>query len=264
MKIALLQMNIIWENRPENISHCQAMLAALPSDVQLVVLPEMFTTGFSMHPETLAETEDGPSLTWMRNRAVHQNMALTGSLIIKEGRRYFNRLFFVFPDGSYRRYDKRHLFSMGEEHLHYAPGEERLVVEYQGWRICPLVCYDLRFPVWSRNRGEEAYDLLLYVANWPASRSNAWDTLLAARSIENQCYVAGVNRCGSDVAGHAHNGHSQVLDYKGAVVAAAAENAESSLTAVLSLEDLKAFRKKFPVGNDADNFTIIQDSKFKI
>ncbi len=254
MKIALLQTNIIWENKRENGAHYTALLASMPDDVRLVILPEMFFTGFSMYPERLAETGEGATLEWLCKTAMHKQAALVGSVITGERGRYYNRLYFVFPDGTYKRYDKRHLFSMGEEHRHYEAGTERLVVDYEGGRICPLVCYDLRFPVFSRNYGE-AYDLLLYVANWPASRIHAWNTLLAARAIENQCYVAGVNRIGSDGGGVAHNGYSQVVDFKGRVVAGANEE-EAIFTAELSLEGLRDFRKQFPALKDADKFSI--------
>ncbi|MDR0693986.1 MAG: amidohydrolase [Prevotellaceae bacterium] len=254
MKIALLQTDIVWEDRQANLQYCMDRINTLPDDVQLVMLPEMFSTGFSMQPEKLAETEEGATLEWLRETAVRKAVAIAGSVIAEERRKYFNRLFFVFPDGSYKKYDKRHLFSMSEEPQRYTAGVQRLVVEYGGWRICPLICYDLRFPVWSRNCGS-VYDLLLYVANWPAARINAWDALLPARAIENHCYVAGVNRCGQDGAGIAHNGHSQVIDYKGTVIAAAG-NDEETLIATLSLEKLNSFRAKFPVGKDADAFIL--------
>jgi len=227
------------------------MIAGLPNGVQLAILPEMFTTGFSMQPQRWAEPNHGNTLQWLRRAATEHRIAITGSIIAEENGRYFNRLFFVFPDGSYQQYDKRHLFSMGGEPAHYTAGTQRLTVEYEGWRICPLICYDLRFPVWSRNSGEP-YDLLLYVANFPLSRMRVWNTLLPARAIENQCYVAGVNRCGADNGGTAYGGRSQVVDFKGKRMARTAEHAEDTLIAVLSLEELNAFRTKFPVLHDAD------------
>ncbi|MDR3132468.1 MAG: amidohydrolase [Prevotellaceae bacterium] len=254
MKIALLQTSMAWENKQANLQYCTDRINALPDDVQLVALPEMFSTGFSMQPGRLAETEEGRTLQWLRNTAARKAVAIAGSVIAGENGKYYNRLFFVFPDGSYQKYDKRHLFSMSEEPLHYTAGARRLIVEYAGWRICPLICYDLRFPVWSRNYGN-VYDLLLYAANWPTARINAWDALLPARAIENHCYVAGVNRCGTDGAGITHSGHSQVVDYKGASIAAAGD-AEDTLIATLSLEKLNSFREKFPVGNDADAFVL--------
>jgi predicted amidohydrolase len=254
MKIALLQIPIAWENKQENIRHCEEQIRSLPDDVRLAVLPEMFTTGFSMQTETLAETEAGNTLQWMRRIAQMHAMAIAGSLIIEEKKHYFNRLFFVFPDGAYQTYDKRHLFSMGDEHHHYTAGSQRLIVEYDGWRICPLVCYDLRFPVWSRNNGE-AYDLLLYVANWPAARIHVWNILLQARAIENQCYVAGVNCSGNDNAGVRYGGQSQLADFKGNIVSAVDNKA---LIATLSRDDLAAFRKRFPAGKDADSFTLLR------
>ncbi|MDR2358753.1 MAG: amidohydrolase [Prevotellaceae bacterium] len=254
MKIALLQTDIVWEDRHANLQYCTDRINALPDDVQLAALPEMFSTGFSMQPGKLAETEEGDALGWLRETAIRKAIAIAGSIIAEEGGKYFNRLFFVFPDGSYKKYDKRHLFSMSEEPQRYTAGVQRLVVEYEGWRICPLICYDLRFPVWSRNYGD-VYDLLLYVANWPAARINAWDALLPARAIENHCYVAGVNRCGKDGAGIAHNGHSQVIDCKGTVIAAAGNDGDT-LIATLSLEKLNTFRAKFPAGKDADAFIL--------
>jgi predicted amidohydrolase len=254
MKVALLQTNIVWENKQANLQYCTDKINALPDDVRLVALPEMFSTGFSMQPAKLAETENGATLKWLCETAIRQAVAITGSMIIEENGNYFNRLFFVFPDGSYKKYDKRHLFLMSEEPRHYAAGNQRLIVEYEGWRICPLVCYDLRFPVWSRNYGD-VYDLLLYVANWSASRINAWDALLPARAIENHCYAVGVNRCGEDGAGIAHSGHSQVVDYKGTVIATAGQSG-NTLIAALSLEKLNSFRVKFPVGKDADAFVL--------
>jgi predicted amidohydrolase len=254
MKIALLQTNIVWEDKQVNLQYYTERINALPDDVRLIVLSEMFSTGFSMQPGKLAETENGATLKWLRETAVRQAVAITGSTIAEENGKYFNRLFFVFPDGTYEQYDKRHLFLMSEEPQHYTAGYQRLIVEYEGWRICPLVCYDLRFPVWSRNYGD-VYDLLLYVANWPAARIHAWDALLPARAIENSCYVAGVNRCGQDGAGTMHSGHSQVVDYKGTVIAAARQS-ENTLIAALSLEELNSFRVKFPVGKDADAFVL--------
>jgi predicted amidohydrolase len=256
MSLALLQVNIVWENKAANLRRYTELIRSLPGHVRLVVLPEMFSTGFSMRPEKWAEKDDGDTLQWLRQRAVERRSAITGSIIVEENGRYFNRLFFVFPDGSYQWYDKRHLFSMGEEDKHYTAGRQRLIVEYEGWRICPLVCYDLRFPVWSRNYGE-AYDLLLYVANWPTVRINVWETLLAARAIENQCYVAGGNRCGTDGEGNAYNGRSQVIDCKGRPISVAADDAEEAVLATLSWDALQGFRKKFPAGKDADEYRLV-------
>jgi predicted amidohydrolase len=256
MRIALLQTGIAWENKQDNIRRYEKQIRALPDDVRLVVLPEMFTTGFSMRTATLAETEAGETLQWMLQTAVARTTAIVGSLMIKEGDNYFNRLFFVFPDGACRRYDKRHLFSMGDEHRCYTAGTQRLIVEYEGWRICPLVCYDLRFPVWSRNYGE-AYDLLLYVANWPAARIHAWNALLPARAIENQCYVAGVNCAGTDGEGIRYGGRSQVIDFRGNIVSVAVGRGDETITGTLSLEDLESFRAKFPAGKDADRHAIV-------
>jgi predicted amidohydrolase len=255
MKIALLQTDIVWENKPANLRRAGELIAQLPTDVRFALLPEMFSTGFSMHPETLSETEQGETLNWLRRTAKQHNMALVCSLIVEEAQQYYNRLFFVLPDGAYHTYNKRHLFRAGAEHLHYTAGRERLIVTYEGWRICPLVCYDLRFPVWSRNTGM-AYDLLLVVANWPTARINAWDTLLPARAIENQCYVAGVNRCGTDGTGASYIGRSQVVDFKGQVVAKAADHKEDTLIIDLAQAPLHDFRRTFPAWQDADEFTM--------
>lgn len=276
MQIALLQTATVWENKQVNTARCAELIAALPAAVRLVALPEMFATGFSMCPEMLAEPEQGgATLQWMRNMAMQHGKAITGSVIIKDtsllggrGAAFYNRLYFVFPNGTYKKYDKRHLFAMGEEHAHYSAGCERLIVEFEGWRICPLVCYDLRFPAFSRNidfkipkfqdfsTTEPVYDLLLYVASWPTARIDVWDTLLAARAIENQCYAAGVNRCGADNAGTAHAGHSQALDFKGVQLVRAKDDTEDTVIAALSLDELRAFRTKFPVWRDADSFSL--------
>ena len=209
LKITLLQSDIVWEKPMDNIRNFSQMLSALKTS-DLIVLPEMFTTGFSMQPELLKEKMDGPSVQWMKNIAGEKGAAVTGSLIIEEEGRIFNRCVWVFPNGRITHYDKRHLFSMGSEHQHYSAGDKKLVVEYKNWRICPLVCYDLRFPVWSRNL--ENYDVLIYVANWPANRHHVWKNLLVARAIENQSYCLGVNRIGKDDAGLNYDGDSAFVD----------------------------------------------------
>jgi predicted amidohydrolase len=261
MEVALLQTDIVWENKAANLKRAGELIAALPGTVRLAVLPEMFNTGFSMHTDTIAEDENGETVGWLSATAKRHNMAIVCSISYRHLKYYFNRLFFVFPDGSYRTYDKRHLFSYGREQEYYAAGKERLIVEYEGWRICPLICYDLRFPVWSRNTGC-AYDLLIYVANWPAVRREAWNTLLPARAIENQAYVLGVNRtsCLGVETRHAaslqgercYAGDTQVIDFNGTVIAKTGVHHEETLIAGLDLEALRRFRQAFPVWQDVD------------
>lgn len=210
---ALLQVDLKWEDPQANRSLFSKEIKALSDQVDLIILPEMFTTGFSMNAEKLAEKNDGLSFNWMKEMAGLKNAAITGSLIITENGKYYNRLFFVFPDGSFKSYDKRHTFSLAKEDRTYTAGNERLIVNYKGWKICPLICYDLRFPVWSRNT--EPYDLLIYVANWPEKRVAAWDALLKARAIENMSYCIGINRTGIDGSGHNYSGHSAAYNCLG-------------------------------------------------
>ena len=254
MKIALLQAGIAWEDPKANCDSFERLINTGKEGADLIVLPEMFATGFTMDPAPVAETMDGPTVQWMQRMAAQQNAAVTGSLAIAEGGRYYNRLLFVFPDGAIKTYDKRHLFSLAGEDKAYTAGTARLIVDFRGWKICPLVCYDLRFPVFSRNT--EAYDLLLYVANWPAPRIAAWDALLPARAIENMCYVAGLNRVGEDVNGHSYPGHSQVLDCFGNTVLASAKE-EGVFIADIHQETLYEARKKFGFLNDRDNFSLL-------
>lgn len=213
MKIAIIQAPLVWENPEKNRKYFEEKIKSIQEEIDLVVLPEMFSTGFTMHPENVSETMDGETLSLLKSLAKAKNTAITGSLIIRENGKFYNRLVFVFSSGEIRSYDKRHLFSLAGEEKIYASGTEKLIVEYKGWKICPLVCYDLRFPVFSRN--VEDYDLLLYVANWPTQRIQAWDILLKARAVENMAYVIGVNRIGLDGNNHAYSGHSQVVDFLG-------------------------------------------------
>jgi predicted amidohydrolase len=255
MKVALLQTNIVWEDKAVTLKRVGELMAALPPTVRLVVLPEMFNTGFTMHTGTMAEDENGETVAFLRAVAVRHSIAVVGSISYRHLRHYFNRLFFVFPDGRYRTYDKRHLFSYGREQEYYTAGSARLIVEYEGWCICPLVCYDLRFPVWSRNTGC-AYDLLIYVANWPAVRREAWNTLLPARAIENQAYVLGVNRTSPKEAlpvERCYVGDTQVIDFNGTVLAKAGAHQEETVIADLDMDALRRFRQAFPVWQDADN-----------
>ena len=213
MKIALIQAPLVWENREANRKYFEDKINSIQEEIDLVVLPEMFSTGFTMHPENVAETMEGKTIALLKSLAKAKNSTITGSLIIRENGKFYNRLVFVFPSGEIKKYDKRHLFSLAGEEKVYAAGNEKLIVAYKGWKICPLVCYDLRFPVFSRN--VEDYDLLLYVANWPTQRIPAWDILLKARAVENICYTIGVNRIGEDGNSYPYPGHSQVVDFLG-------------------------------------------------
>ncbi len=243
-----------WEDAAANREMFAHEIRSLAGNTDLIVLPEMFNTGFSMNSERLAETMDGPTVLWMRDQAKSSRAAIYGSAIITENGRYFNRGIFARPDGTISQYDKRHLFRMAGEHQHFAAGMERVVVNWQGWRILLQVCYDLRFPVFSRNRND--HDLMLYVANWPEARRYAWSQLLIARAIENRSYVAGVNRVGMDGNGIHYTGDSVVLDPKGAMVAAAEPATLATINAVLHAAELQAFRKKFPADLDADDFEL--------
>jgi omega-amidase len=259
--IAAVQSSLYWENRERNLEHFTLMLRKIDEPVDVIVLPEMFTTGFSMNPAPLAEKTDGPTLAWMRQQAVLYNAVITGSIITEENGQFMNRLLWVRPDGTYETYDKRHLFRMAGEDQHYASGQQPLIVDLKGWKIRPLICYDLRFPVWSRNRwnsdGSIAdYDVLIYVANWPERRSNVWKTFLPARAMENQAYVIGVNRIGNDAHQVYHTGDSVILDFKGEPITSALIATEEILTSRLSMKDLVDFRAHFPVGRDADTFTV--------
>ncbi len=253
MRITLIQTDIAWEDKQENLRRLRANLEQLQGHTDLVVLPETFSTGFSMHTERLAESSDGLTLGLMQQYASKYSVALAGSYIAREGTSYRNRFFFLMPDGLSHYYDKRHLFRMGNENKHFEAGKERPVFSYKGFRILPQVCYDLRFPVWSRNVGN-VYDLLIYVACWPASRRHVWDTLLQARAIENQCYVCGVNRVGTDAQGIYYNGGSVLISPKGEQLATLPDDREGKVTFKLDGEVLRSFREKFPAWQDADSF----------
>lgn len=256
LRVSLVQRSLEWEAPEANRAAFAAALAPLAGRSDLIVLPEMFTTGFSMAPERLAEAPAGPTSAWLMARARELEAAVTGSCIVRdEHGRYFNRLLWAQPDGVLRHYDKRHLFRMGGEHEHYSAGDAPLLLEWRGLRVCPLVCYDLRFPVWSRRRPALDYDLLLYVANWPAVRRNPWRALLPARAIENQAYVVGVNRIGEDGHGIAHAGDSGAWDFAGEPLAEL--GAEPGVRTVeLDRGRLRAFRDRFPAHLDADGFIL--------
>lgn len=249
MKITLLQIDIAWQDAEANKKKVEAMIArAEKSDVY--VLPEMFTTGFVVTPSGVAES-DGSTLEWMRSMARLHDAAICGSVAVDHGSGFRNRFYFVKPDGEMAYYDKRHLFSYGGEDRHYTSGSDRVVVAFRGVRFLLQVCYDLRFPVFSRNDVRAPYDVALYVASWPTSRLAVWNTLLRARAIENQCYVAGVNRIGDDAACH-YSGGTMMIDAYGKPVAECEPNTEMTVTAAVDMAKLKAFRDKFPVLNDAD------------
>lgn len=252
MKISLIQTSLAWEDPQANRDNFDKLIAGIEG-TDLIILPEMFSTGFTMNPADVAETMDGKTVQWMKSTAAVKGCALTGSLVIEEAGKYYNRLFFITPEGDMQTYDKRHLFTLAGEQKAYTPGTKKLIVEYRGWKICLLVCYDLRFPVFSRNI--EDYDLLVYVANWPSPRVAAWDALLRARAIENMSYIAGVNRIGEDAAGHIYPGHSQVVDYLGAYIVEPAAN-ESVITVELDMHELQKARNKFGFLNDRDDFTL--------
>ncbi len=252
MRITLLQRDIVWAD-PEANMRANECLFSDNESTDLYIFPEMFSTGFCTKPQNIAEPAPPRTLEWMKEKAVQYRCAVAGSIAVMEEGRYFNRFYFVFPDRQVVQYDKKHLFTFGGEHLTFTPGQERVVIPYNGVRILPQICYDLRFPVWSRNRGD--YDLLIYVASWPKPRTNAWKQLLRARAIENQCYVAAVNRCGSD-PDNEYEGGTVVLDPYGNVVAECPDGIESRISAEIDMEKLKEIRKNFPVLDDADPFFV--------
>ncbi|MDR0907998.1 MAG: amidohydrolase [Rikenellaceae bacterium] len=251
MKLLLLQTDIAWADREANLLCATQMIASSPT-TDLIVLPEMFTTGFATEPAGIAE-RDGDTLSWMQQQASQTGAAIVGSVAVEERGMFYNRLFFVKPDGSYATYDKRHLFSFAGEDKHYTSGTKRVVVEWAGFRILVQVCYDLRFPVFARWQGD--YDMIVYVANWPAARIDVWNTLLRARAIENASWVVAVNRVGRDPYKD-YPGCSQVVDFKGHVVARAASDTPEAVFVEIDRESLDTFRHKFPVLSDADRFKL--------
>jgi len=254
LTVTLLQTALAWQDPAANRAHFGDLVRSLPAATDLIVLPEMFTTGFTMDVRDQAESMAGPTVAWMTTLAREADATLCGSLIVEEGGKFYNRCVWMPPDGRHAHYDKRHLFRMAGEHEHFAAGTSREIFSLKGWRICPLICYDLRFPVWSR--GVNAFDLLIYVANWPAARRGAWQALLPARAVENQCYVAGVNRVGTDGKGIAYAGDSCLYDYLGEALHSLGSGPGQS-TATLGAEDLQRYREKFPAYLDADPFRIL-------
>jgi omega-amidase len=254
MRVAIIQSSLVWESPSLNRNYFEEKINSITESVDLIVLPEMFSTGFTMNPKGVFETMDGVTISWLQSIAKEKNSAVTGSLIIKENSNFYNRLVFVFPSGEIRFYDKRHLFTLAGEDKIYTAGREKLIVEYKEFKICLLICYDLRFPVFSRNK--EDYDVLLYVANWPKTRINAWDALLKARAIENMSYTIGVNRVGIDNNKLEYNGHSQIIDFSGNHLLEPQENEEVYYT-TLHKNNLLDFREKFGFLNDRDSFTVL-------
>jgi predicted amidohydrolase len=253
LHLALIQTTLAWHDPEANRSHFEKLLEQARG-ADLVILPEMFTTGFSMESEHLAEAEEGPTSVWLREQAARFDTVVTGSVIVRDASGFHrNRLLWARPDGELLHYDKRHLFRMAGEHKHYTPGERQVTFELKGWRVRPLICYDLRFPVWSRDPHDT--DLLLYTANWPAARRLHWNRLLPARAIENLCYVAAVNRVGIDGKGHPYSGDSQVLDFQGEALLEAGDR-DGVLRVSLKAADLAAYRERFPAYRDADTFTL--------
>ena len=258
LTITTIQTNLFWEDKRANLQMLEEKIASLSDKTEIVVLPEMFSTGFSMQPQLFAETMDGEAVEWMQRVSSENGIILTGSLIIEEDGKYYNRLIWMLPNGQLGHYDKRHLFAYAGEHEHYTAGSKRLIASVKGWKINLQVCYDLRFPVWSRQQTEDntpEYDAIIYVANWPEKRSHAWKTLLCARAIENQCYVIGVNRVGNDGNNIYHSGNTLVIDPLGQVLYHMADE-EDINTITLSKEKLAEIRGRFPFLNDADSFTI--------
>lgn len=253
MKIALIQSDLYWEDALKNRNNFESKLNQIDSEVDLIVLPEMFSTGFTMNALAMAEAMDGETILWMKSVAKQRNCAVTGSLIITENNQYYNRMLFVFPSGEIQYYDKRHLFTLAGEDRTYTSGTEKVIVDYLGWKICLQVCYDLRFPVFARNI--ENYDLLLYVANWPKVRTNAWDILLKARAVENLSYVVGVNRIGLDAHNYEHIGHSQVVDFLGNYILEPQET-EGVFIVELDKNVMLETRKKLDFLSDKDVFQI--------
>ena len=257
LNLSVVQTALHWHQPEANRAHFEELILSIAEPTDVVILPEMFSTGFTMDAEGQAETMDGETVGWMSAMAARKDAVICGSVVIRDEGGYFNRFVWMRPDGSFATYDKRHLFRMAKEDEHYSAGNQRVIVELAGWRICLQVCYDLRFPVWSRNRDD--YDLLIYVANWPAARRTSWQTLLKARAMENLCYVAGVNRVGTDGNDIPYAGDSAVCDFVGGELVSKADEPFVA-TVTLDCEKLRRFRQKFPAHLDADDFAILTDT----
>ena len=260
LRVALVQTDLHWQDKTANLALLEEKIWSLKNTCDLIVLPEMFATGFSMESALLAEPMNLQVHKWMKQLAAQTGSVITGTVIISEGRNYYNRLLWVLPDGTTQHYDKRHLFRMANEDASFASGTELPIFSLKGWKICPQICYDLRFPIWARNHwnsGNAAYDLLFYVASWPAARISAWDTLLPARAIENLSYAIGVNRVGIDGNQIAYTGHSAAYDFKGERLVDLGEKDRIQVV-TLSRSSLEEYRSKFPAWKDADNFTLLE------
>ncbi|NJO90279.1 MAG: amidohydrolase [Chloroflexia bacterium] len=254
LKITTIQTHLFWEDIQKNLINFELKIKNIDQSTDVIVLPEMFTTGFSMNPSNFAESMNGKTVNWMKKMASDRDALILGSIIINDENRFVNRLLAVYPEGKMDYYDKRHLFAMAGEHEEYTPGDKRLIITYKGWRINPLICYDLRFPVWSRNLSD--YDVQIYVANWPEKRSFHWNILLQARAIENQAYVVGVNRIGEDGNGYTHSGDTCVFDPLGVRISFTNPNEDKVETVILNRDDLEKIRKSLPFIQDGDKFTI--------
>lgn len=261
LSITTIQTNLHWEDKAANLQMLEQKINSIKQKIEIVVLPEMFSTGFSMKPDLFAETMEGETMQWMKRIAAEKKIILTGSIIAEEEGNYYNRLIWMLPNGEYGVYDKRHRFAYAGEDNHYTAGTKRLIASVKGWKINLQVCYDLRFPVWARQQNQQEepeYDVLIYVANWPERRSHAWKTLLQARAIENQCYVVGVNRTGNDGNAIYHSGDSMIIDPMGEVLYTMKDE-EDIFTITLDKEHLQSVREKLPFLKDADGFMIIND-----
>lgn len=254
LNVTLIQSHLYWENPVANRTHFSEIFNKIEKQTDLIILPEMFTSGFTMNAEAVAEAPDGPTFLWMQAEAEKHHTAITGSVVIKDNGLFYNRLFFVFPNGEFKTYNKKHTFTLAGEHKVFTAGRIHTLIDYKGWKICPLICYDLRFPVWARNTMD--YDLLIYTANWPKKRINAWDTLLKARAIENMSYCIGLNRIGLDGNGHQYSGHSAVYDVLGEHISTRLFESEFLETITLEKEHIETNRKHLQFLNDADNFTL--------
>ncbi len=254
LNVQLIQTDIFWENTPKNLNYLEAKINSIQTNTDLIVLPEMFSTGFTMQPMSVAENMEGTAVVWMQKMAKSKNTAIAGSLVISENNKYYNRFLFVESSGKITIYDKRHLFSYAGEDKIYTPGKEKTTIHYKGWKIAPFICYDLRFPVWSRNT--ENYDIALYVANWPKSRTYAWDSLLKARAIENMCYCIAVNRTGKDKNNLEYIGHSQIINPLGETIQISTTEKEEIISSTLYKDSLISIRDQFQFLNDRDTFNI--------
>ncbi len=253
LKVTTIQSNLVWENRTANLQNFEAHISTINESTDLVLLPEMFTTGFSMNPQPIAEKMDGPTIQWMSDQSSKINAVISGSVIIEENEKFYNRLIWMRPDGTYESYNKRHLFTLAGEHKQYTKGTSKKIIDLHGWKICPMICYDLRFPVWARNT--EGYDLLFYVANWPEKRINAWSSLLVGRAVENQCYTIGVNRVGTDGTGLVYNGMTSVISFDGELKASIPDE-QKVQTHTFNYEALHTFREKLAFLDDRDHFSL--------